>query len=201
VIGWLYDLVSERSERAGIRARRRDLLAPLDGDVLEIGVGTGMNLPHYERARRVVAVEPDEGMAKRLPTRLSGATVPIEIVTASAESLPLADASFDAVVATFVFCSVADPAAALAEVRRVLRPAGRLVLIEHVRGEGRVARWQERLTPLHRKLAGNCHLDRDTKTALDVAGFDTRDVRRARLPASHPLVRPSIYGTAIKTSS
>jgi ubiquinone/menaquinone biosynthesis C-methylase UbiE len=201
VIGWLYDLVSERSEKAGVRARRQELLGPLEGDVLEIGVGTGMNLPHYERARRVVAVEPDEGMAKRLPLRLSNAKVPVEIVSASAEKLPFADASFDTVVATFVFCSVADPPAALAEVRRVLRPAGRLVLIEHVRGEGRVARWQERLTPLHRKLAGNCHLDRDTKSAIDAAGFDTRDVRRAQLPASHPLVRPSIYGTAIRTSS
>jgi ubiquinone/menaquinone biosynthesis C-methylase UbiE len=201
MIGWLYDLLAERSERAGVRERRRELVSALEGDVLEVGVGTGLNLQHYERATRVLAVEPDEGMAKRLPARLAGAKVPVEIVTASAEELPFPADTFDAVVATFVFCSVANQGAALSEVRRVLRPGGRLVLIEHVRGEGRVARWQERLTPLHRKLAGNCHLDRDTKSALDEAGFDVSDVRRGLLPGTHPLVRPSIYGTAIKTSS
>ncbi|MBA2537553.1 MAG: methyltransferase domain-containing protein [Actinobacteria bacterium] len=201
MIGWLYDLLSERSERAGIEARRRELLAPLEGDVLEVGVGTGRNLPHYVRARRVVAIEPDSGMAKRLPERLAAAKIPVEVVSASAERLPFPDASFDAAVSTFVFCSVDDPAVALAEIHRVLRPGGRFILMEHVRGDGRTARWQDRLTPLHRRLAGNCRLNRDTRAAVASAGFDTREVRAAELPASHPLVRPSIYGVAIKTSS
>ena len=201
MIGWLYDLVSRRSEEAGIRARRAALLAGLEGDVLEIGAGTGLNVAHYVRAKRVVAIEPDSGMARRLPERLAGAKVPIEVLSASAEKLPFPDETFDAVVATFVFCSVEDPQKALREIGRVLRPAGRLALIEHVRGGGQTARWQDRLTPLHRKLAGNCHLNRDTRSSVAAAGFDADGLESLTLPASHPLVRPSLYGVAIKTSS
>jgi ubiquinone/menaquinone biosynthesis C-methylase UbiE len=201
MIGWLYDLLARRSEAAGVRERRHALLAGLEGDVLEVGAGTGLNLPHYDRAARVVAVEPDASMANRLPDRVAEAQVPVELVSASAENLPFPDGSFDAAVTTFVFCSVENPAAALAEIRRVLRPGGSLALIEHVRGEGKTARWQDRLTPLHRRLAGNCHLNRDTRAALEAAGFAVHDLASADLPASHPLVRPSIYGVAIKTSS
>ena len=201
MIGWLYDLLSERSEKAGIEARRAELLAALEGDVLEIGVGTGRNLPHYERAGRVVAVEPDQSMAKRVPERLADAKVPVTVLSASAESLPFPNDSFDAAVSTFVLCSVEEPGVVLAEIFRVLRPGGRFILMEHVLGDGRTARWQERLTPLHRRLAGNCHLNRDTRTAVERAGFDMKEICAAELPAGHPLVRPSIYGVAIKTSS
>jgi ubiquinone/menaquinone biosynthesis C-methylase UbiE len=201
LIGWLYDLMSGRAERAGIGERRSLLLADLEGDVVEIGSGTGASLPHYERAARVVAVEPDESMASRLPARIAEASVPIEVVNGHAEELPFTDESFDAAVFAFVLCSVEDPGRALAEARRVLKPNGKLVLLEHVRGEGRIARWQERLTPLHRKLAGNCHLDRDTETAVAKAGFDVSDVGRVTLPGTHALVRPGIQGVATKTSS
>lgn len=201
MIGWLYDLLSQRAERRGLGERRRRLLAELEGDVVEIGAGTGASLPHYERARRVVAVEPDASMAKRLPEKATEARVPVEIRTGTAETLPFPDASFDAAVSTFVLCSVDDQAAALAEVRRVLKPGGKLVLLEHVRGEGRVARWQGRLTPLHRKIAGNCHLNRDTLGAVAAAGFETAGVEHTHLPGTHALVRPGIQGVATKTSS
>jgi ubiquinone/menaquinone biosynthesis C-methylase UbiE len=201
VIGWLYDLMASRSERAGIGELRRTLLEGLEGDVVEIGSGTGASLPYYERATRVVAVEPDASMAKRLPARIQEAKVPIDVVTAGAEALPFPDESFDVAVAVFVLCSVNDQGEVLAEARRVLRPGGKLVLLEHVRGHGRTARWQERLTPLHRKLAGNCHLDRDTQAAVARAGFDTERVERTQLPGTQPLVRPGIQGVAIKTSS
>jgi len=201
VIGWIYDLLAARAERAGIGERRHDLLAGLEGDVVEIGAGTGASLPHYERARRVVAIEPDASMAKRLPHRLEEATVPVEVVTARAEKLPFPDESFDAAVAAFVLCSVDDPQAVLAEARRVLRPGGKLVLLEHVRGDGRTARWQDRITPLHRKMAGNCHLNRDTRATVAAAGFDATAVERTHLPGTHALVRPGIQGVAIKTSS
>jgi ubiquinone/menaquinone biosynthesis C-methylase UbiE len=201
VIGWLYDLLAGKSERAGIGERRRNLLADLEGDVLEIGSGTGASLPYYERARRVVAVEPDASMAKRLPSKVAEAKVPVEVVNAHAEALPFPDETFDATVATFVLCSVDDQNPVLAEARRVLRPGGKLVLLEHVRGEGRTARWQDRLTPLHKRIAGNCHLNRDTRATVAAAGFDASGVERTHLPGTHPLVRPGIQGVATKTSS
>jgi ubiquinone/menaquinone biosynthesis C-methylase UbiE len=201
LIGWIYDLLAERSERQGMAARRQALLADLEGDVIEIGAGTGLNLARYERASRVVAVEPEASMARQLRGRLHEARVPVEVATGRAEALPFPDESFDAAVVTFVLCSVEDPARALAEIWRVLRPGAPLVLLEHVRGGGSLARWQDRLTPLHRKLAGNCHLNRDTRTSLDAAGFDVDAVEPTLLPASHRLVSPGIQGRAIKISS
>jgi len=201
VIGWLYDLAGRKAEKGELGQRRHELVSGLEGEILEVGAGTGLNLPHYERATRVIAVEPDASMARQLHKRAPAAAVPVEIVSGSAEALPFPDGSFDTVVITFVLCSVEDPAVALAEVRRVLRPGGRLVLFEHVRGEARLARWQERLTPLHRKVAGNCHLNRETKAAVTAAGFDTTDLHTTRIPGSHALVRSGIQGVAIKTSS
>jgi ubiquinone/menaquinone biosynthesis C-methylase UbiE len=201
VIGWLYDLLAERSERAGTAQRRRDLLASLEGEVLEIGAGTGRSLPHYERAERVVAIEPDESMAKRIERRLADVRVPVEVVPASAEALPFPDESFDAAVAAFVLCTIPDPVRALAEIRRVLRPNGRLVLLEHVRGSDRVASWQDRLTPLHTRIAGGCHLNRDTLATVARAGFDVTEVERVRLAEPIALYRPGIQGIAIRTSS
>lgn len=201
MIGWLYDVLTRGSERAGTAARRHELVSRLEGDVIDVGAGTGLNLLHYERATRVVAVEPDASMARRLSQRAARATAPVEVVAASAEALPFPDESFDAAVVTFVLCSLPDPRRGLAEVRRVLRPGGRLVLLEHVRGEGRLARWQDRLTPLHRRLAGNCHLNRDTRAEVKRAGFDTARVEPTELPGSYALVRPAIHGVAIKISS
>jgi ubiquinone/menaquinone biosynthesis C-methylase UbiE len=201
LIGWLYDFMGRRAEAGGLGELRHELLGQLEGDVLEIGAGTGASLPHYERASRVVALEPDPSMGKRLPAKVAAASVPVEVVAGSAESVPYPDESFDAVVSTFMLCSVEDPATVLAEARRVLKPEGQLILLEHVRGTGRIARWQERLTPLHRKIAGNCHLNRDTRTAVASAGFDTRGVEDTVLPGTHSLVRSGIQGVAIKTSS
>ena len=201
MIGRLYDFLAERSERAGTAELRRDLLASLEGDVVEIGAGTGRSLPYYERARRVVAVEPDPSMAKRIAIRLPEARVPVEVVSASAEELPFADESFDAAVATFVLCSVGDPVRTLAEIRRVLRPDGRLVLLEHVRGSGRLAAWQDRLTPVHRRVAGGCHLNRDTLATVARAGFEVGGVERVVLPETLALYRPGIRGVATRMSS
>ena len=201
MIGWLYDLLARRAERAGIGQLRHDLLADLEGDVIEIGSGTGSSLPYYERATRVVAVEPDASMARRLPAKVAEAKVPIEVISTRAQALPFPDETFDAAVAAFVLCSVEDQGEVLAEARRVLRPGGKLVVLEHVLGEGGTARWQNRLTPLHKRLAGNCHLNRDTRAAVARAGFDVTEVEPTHLPGTHALVRPGIQGVAIKTSS
>jgi ubiquinone/menaquinone biosynthesis C-methylase UbiE len=201
MIGWLYDLLARRAERAGIGQLRHDLLADLEGDVIEIGSGTGASLPYYERATRVVAVEPDASMAKRLPAKVAEAKVPIEVVSTRGQTLPFPDETFDAAVAAFVLCSVEDQGEVLAEARRVLRPGGKLVVLEHVLGEGGTARWQNRLTPLHKRMSGNCHLNRDTRAAVARAGFDVTGVEATLLPGTHALVRPGIQGVAIKTSS
>jgi ubiquinone/menaquinone biosynthesis C-methylase UbiE len=169
--------------------------------VIEIGSGTGLTLPHYVHASRVAAVEPDEGMAARIPPRAAASPAAVEVFDAEAEALPFADESFDEAVAIFVLCSVHDQPTALAEIRRVLKPGGTLNVLEHVRGRGRAARWQDRFTPLQKRLFGNCHLNRDTRTAIAAAGFDVAGVDETQIPGSSPLVRAGIYGRAIKTSS
>ncbi|GGI03811.1 methyltransferase [Egicoccus halophilus] len=186
-------------ERAGLGELRGALLADLSGEVVEIGAGTGANLAHYgAQVRRVVAVEPSLPMADRLRRRAADGPdhLDVEVVTAPAERLPLPDASADVVVSTLVLCSVRDVGRTLAEARRVLRPRGRLVLLEHVAGEGRLLRTQRLLQPVWSPLSGGCHLTRDPAPALATAGFDTAGVDRVELPMP-ALTRPGLVGTAI----
>jgi SAM-dependent methyltransferase len=192
----LYDLSFHRGERAGMADRRRRLLATAHGRVLEIGAGTGLNLPYYTDAvSELVLTEPEAPMARRLAKRAADR----EIVSARAEALPFADASFDTVVSTLVLCTVADPARALAEARRVLRPGGRLLFIEHVRAEGALARWQDSLDGLWRHVANGCHANRDTLGALGANGFAVRDVETTTWRKMPRLIRPLILGHAVKT--
>jgi ubiquinone/menaquinone biosynthesis C-methylase UbiE len=192
----LYDRLVGGCDRAGFGDRRDRLVATLEGEVLEIGAGTGLNVAHYRRARRVVALEPDARYVRRLRARASAAAVDVEVVEQRAESLGFADDSFDHVVTTLALCSVADLDAALAEVRRVLRPGGALHFLEHVRGAGRLARWQDRLTPLQRRVADGCHLNRDVLAALGRAGLHVEAVEHFAMPPGHPLVKPAIQGIA-----
>jgi ubiquinone/menaquinone biosynthesis C-methylase UbiE len=192
----LYDLSFHRGERAGMADRRRRLLASARGRVLEIGAGTGLNLPFYTGAvSELVLTEPEEPMARRLAKRAAGRA----IVSARAEALPFPDASFDTVVSTLVLCTVEDPAAALAEARRVLRPGGRLLFIEHVRADGALARWQDRLEGVWRHVGNGCHANRDTLTTLSAHGFAVRDVETATWRKMPRLVRPLILGHAVRT--
>ncbi|MFP5071545.1 class I SAM-dependent methyltransferase [Pseudonocardia nantongensis] len=167
----LYDRLSAPVERAVLGPRRAELVGPLTGTVLDVGAGTGANLPHFRAAERVVATEPDPAMRRRLTERVRAAAVPVAVGDAGAERLPHPDGAFDAVVFTLVLCTVGDPARALAEAYRVLRPGGRLVALEHVRGSGRHARLQRRLDPLWTRMMAGCHLDRDTGAAIRAAGF------------------------------
>ena len=171
----VYDKMTGPLERAVLGERRACLLAPLAGRVLDVGSGTGVNLRHYQQASRVVAAEPDPAMRNRLAAKVVTARVPVEVTSDPAEALRYADASFDAVVFTLVLCTVTDPDRALAEARRVLRPSGRLIVLEHVRGSGSLARWQDRLTPLWSRLVPGCHLGRDTAAAIERAGFTIQE--------------------------
>jgi len=188
----LYDRLNARAEGAWLGGRRAGLLAQAHGQVLEIGAGTGANLAHYRGAERVVVAEPDPAMRARLRSRLGASTVPVEVSEAPSEDLPFPLASFDTVVSTLVLCSVADPDATLAELRRVLRPDGKLLALEHVRGSGRSAVWQNRLTPLWRLLGAGCHPNRDTAAAIKRAGFSLERHERFDPPGVPPIIRPFV---------
>jgi ubiquinone/menaquinone biosynthesis C-methylase UbiE len=166
-----YDRMTGPLERAVLSQRRARLLATVGGQVLDVGAGTGANIPHYRQATQVIAAEPDPAMRKRLTARAATARVPVKVTSDTAESLQHADGSFDAVVFTLVLCSVASLDRALAEARRVMRPSGRLIVLEHVRGSGRLARWQDRLTPIWSRVNAGCHLNRDIAAAIEHAGF------------------------------
>ena len=193
----IYDAFTGGLDRKGFGQRRERQVAELRGDVLEVGAGTGLNLPRYRRADRLVALEPHRTYARRLRARAGSAHVPVEVVAGSAEELPFPDGSFDNVVTTLSLCSVRDLDVALAEIRRVLRPGGALHFLEHVRGEGDTARWQDRLTPIQRRIADGCHLNRDTAAAIERAGFELAELERFEMPAGAKVIRPAIQGTAL----
>ncbi|HEX2128852.1 MAG TPA: class I SAM-dependent methyltransferase [Solirubrobacterales bacterium] len=179
---------------------RAQLLAAATGRTLEIGGGTGANIGHYTQAvTELVVTEPDPHMARRLRTHVADASTafPVEVVEAPAESLPFADASFDCVVSALVLCTVSDPERAAAEVRRVLAPSGRLLLIEHIRDphSERRARWQDRLERPWGWFVGGCHPNRDTTATLAAAGFEL-DLVDDEFPKSGPVIKPLVRGTA-----
>lgn len=158
---------------------RDRLVGEIGGTVLEIGAGSGANLPRYRRAAAVWAIEPDPQRAAQAQRVADGAGVRAHVKVAVAEALPFAAASFDHVVSSLVFCSVADPDAALGEVRRVLRPSGVLHMVEHVRPQAApLASLARRVTPYWSQIAHNCHLDRPTVETLRAAGWQVRILGR-----------------------
>jgi ubiquinone/menaquinone biosynthesis C-methylase UbiE len=158
---------------------RRPSLEGLGGTVVELGFGSGPNVPLYpETVDRVLAVEPSHVARRRAAQRIAESRVPVEFVGLDGERLPIADESADAVLSTWTLCTIPDVAAALAEARRVLRPGGRLFFLEHgLSDDPAVARRQHRLTPLQRRIAGGCHLDRDIAALVRDAGFTTEKLR------------------------
>ena len=192
----LYDQKSASAERRWMDERRRRLLAGARGAVLEIGGGTGANLAHYRNVDRVTIAEPDPFMRNRIGPKLEETRVPVEVSAAGAEALPYPDGSFDTVVSTLVLCTVPDQEAALDEVRRVLRPGGRLLFIEHVRAAGSAARWQDRLEPLWRRLLGGCHPNRDTVAAIEEAGFEIEMFESFYPPEPLSGLIPHVQGSA-----
>src|SRR4051812_36913389 len=185
-----YDTVMKGPEKTTFRRHREALLGPVSGRVLEIGGGTGANLPFYGKGvEELVITEPEEPMARRLERKLSDYALPTRVVRAPAEALPFDDASFDFVVSTLVLCTVDDPRRALREAHRLLRPGGQLVFIEHVRSDDpRLARWQDRLHGLQVRVGHGCHCNRRTLENLTGAGFSIAELEHDTLKKAPPIV-------------
>ncbi len=188
-----YDALSRNAERRLFGPLRAEMLGPLTGRIVEIGAGTGANLPHYSRDAEVLGMEPDPFMLRRAQEKLARLGNPrIELRQAPAERIPVEAGTVDHVVSTLVLCTVADPAAALAEVRRVLRPDGRLHFIEHVRADGLLGRAQDVIRPLWHYFAGGCTVNRRTKELIRASGFQIERLTTHTIQFGVPL----IIGTA-----
>ncbi|MGH7821708.1 MAG: class I SAM-dependent methyltransferase [Candidatus Binatia bacterium] len=197
VFPWLLDHL----EGPELRRLRAETVAGASGEMLEIGFGTGGNLPFYgPGVTSVTAVEPASGMNRRARRRIASATTPVKLMPGAGEELPFPEASFDCVVMTITLCTVDDPARVLAGARRVLRPGGRYLFFEHVAApEPRPRAWQERLNGVSRILGCGCNLNRDTESAIRSAGFGFERLDRFRSPAMPvPALYPLIAGVALK---
>jgi ubiquinone/menaquinone biosynthesis C-methylase UbiE len=181
-----------------IRCQRRKLVPLARGRVLEIGIGTGLNLEHYDKRRieKVVGLDPGLEMHRLAQKRVRRAGVPVELLGLSAEKIPSEAGVFDTVVVTYTLCTIADGVSALKEMRRVLKPGGTLIFCEHgLAPDASVRRWQERLTPLWSKFTGGCRLNRDIPAMLEEAGFRSTDMEAMYLPGPRPLTY-NYWGTA-----
>ncbi|MCW2999523.1 MAG: class SAM-dependent methyltransferase [Solirubrobacterales bacterium] len=196
----LYDTLFAASEKAGLRDLRAGLLAQASGRVLELGAGTGLNAAHYPAGlERLVLSEPEPMMAKRLRAKVADlGRTDLEVVDAGADALPFEDDSFDTVVSTLVLCTVPSVEGALAEVRRVLAPGGRLLFLEHVRNtDPKRARSQDRFNPIQKRIAGGCNCNRPTPDLLTAAGFTLEGLRNEPFRKAYPVVQPLAIGTAV----
>jgi ubiquinone/menaquinone biosynthesis C-methylase UbiE len=198
VFAAIYDPVMGRTEKAGLRAHRQALLIQATGDVLEVGAGTGANLLLYGNGVRTLTLtEPEKPMVRRLEKHIAERHPDAKLLRAPAEDLPFNDSSFDTVVSTLVLCTVDDQRRALREMRRVLRPGGRLLFIEHVRSEEeKLARFQDRMAPINVRIGHGCHCNRPTLEGIRNAGFTVTEVAQDTLKHAPRYIRPLIVGKA-----
>ncbi len=174
----LYDAAMRPFEKSRFYQIRAAIAGNAQGKVLEIGSGTGVNFPFYKKAALVKAIEPDRGMRKQSEKRAANAKVPIQLYDAKAEELPFAADEFDAVVATLVFCTIPEPEQALREIRRCARKGAKIYFFEHVRMDQKpIGTIQDAVTPLWKKVAGGCHLNRDTLQLIRKSGLTVTDVK------------------------
>lgn len=194
-----FPAMSRALEAGGIAGQRKELMAGLAGEVIDIGAGAGASLRHYpQTVTRVLAVEPEPRLRALAAAAARAVAVPVEVTGGLAGALPAADASYDAAVVSFVLCTVPDQDAALAEIRRVLRPGGKLCFLEHVRADTPgIARLQRALeATVWPYLFGGCHLSRDTAAAIERAGFTITSLEEFLFPAARTPVSFHIAGQA-----
>jgi ubiquinone/menaquinone biosynthesis C-methylase UbiE len=197
VFAAVYDPMMKPAERGALGRLRDEVIGSARGSVLEIGAGTGLNVPRYHDVDRLVVSEPEEPMRRRLLGRVGQARVPVEVVDAPAEALPFADGEFDTVVSTLVLCSVADPEAAVREVRRVLKPGGKFLFLEHGGGEGKRAEWQRRLDGVWSAVNAGCHLTRNVADVLAASDLQPEEIRVLEPRPVPSIILPFRLGTAV----
>lgn len=185
-------LVTLACAQSRISELRQSIIPQARGVVLEIGIGPGLNLAHYDPSQviKVVGIDPEPALLELGKERVKASPVPVEIITAPGERIPLADNTADTAVLTYTLCSVQDPLVVLREIRRVLKPDGHLLFLEHGRSDDApVAAWQDRLNPLWNLISCGCQINRDTRQLLRSAGFAIEDVDHFYLPGA-----PKILG-------
>jgi ubiquinone/menaquinone biosynthesis C-methylase UbiE len=196
----MYARIGAAAEKKGNAEHRDEMLAGLEGRVIEVGAGTGLNFRHYpDGVTEVLAVEPEPLLRRMATEEAARSRVSIEVVDGVADALPAEDQSFDAGIASLVLCSVADPDAALAELFRLIRPGGELRFLEHVRAESSgFVRFQRAVDVLHPRIGGGCHTSRDTLGAIEQAGFVVETIRRFRFTPCFldQAIAPHIVGRA-----
>ncbi|MBM14377.1 MAG: SAM-dependent methyltransferase [Halieaceae bacterium] len=179
--------------------QREKVVPEARGQILEIGMGAGLNLPFYrtEQVDRVIGIDPCSTSWALAQPRAAMLGVPLQFIEGSAESLPLPDALFDTVLMTYSLCTIPDAKAALHEIRRVLKPAGRLVFCEHGEApDAAVARWQQRVNPLWRRLLGGCNLNRPIARLITDAGFSIGTLDQMYLPGTPRIAGFNVWGSA-----
>jgi SAM-dependent methyltransferase len=183
-----------------LAALRGEALATVNGEILEIGFGSGLNLPHYPPSvRRITTVDPNPGMGTLAQSRISARGIEIDHRLQSGEELPFPAESFDCAVSTWTLCSIPEPARALSEIHRVLKPGGRFIFLEHgLSDQPKVQKWQHRLTPLQKLIADGCRLDLDIEAIVRSQPFGDANVVRFELDKM-PRTHGTMYrGTAVK---
>jgi ubiquinone/menaquinone biosynthesis C-methylase UbiE len=170
-------------------AERRKFIPLASGTVLEVGVGSGLNLPFYgPKVQKLYALDPSRALWKMARKRVEEAPFPVEFLAASAERIPLEDTSVDTVVTTWTLCTIPDPLQALTDMRRVLKPEGRLIFVEHGHSpDPGVLAWQNRLTPVWKRIGGGCHLNRKIDDLIADAGFDIAQIDRGYSRGPKPM--------------
>ena len=182
-----------------ILRQRQKVVPKARGKILEIGLGAGHNIPHYDHAGvdKVIGVDPCEISWQMAQERVAAVPFDVEFLAGRAEDIPLEDDSVDSVLLTFALCTIPDPEAALSEARRVLRPNGNLVFCEHAKApDANIARWQARVNPVWKRLFGGCNLNRDIPALIRKSGFQVDDMEQMYLPSTPKIAGFNVWGTA-----
>lgn len=183
-----------------IYKQRQKIVPHARGDVVEIGIGSGLNLPHYDASKvnRVIGIDPDDAIWQKARARIAACDFPVERLGLSGEALPLGEACADTVVVTYALCTIPDPVAALREMSRVLRPGGEILFTEHGRApDRRVARWQQRIDPIWKHVAGGCHSGRDIPALFEQAGLRLARIEQMYIPGPKVLSY-NYWGAALR---